>query len=150
MLLACGYTAAALEMVYRSHLEVVSQVNYRLVCLSAFFQPEHHQLGAFVNILLGFQDVRQRVHVADDSSSFAVGLVVGLGEGAKLSVQSVTCLSEVCPREGGDLLFVLAEILPHAVSMALHLAKYSGFSPDCSTRDRNQSCPKHFVSYKSV
>lgn len=30
--------------------------------------------------------------MAGDSSSFAVGLVVGLGEGTKQSVQSMTCL----------------------------------------------------------
>jgi hypothetical protein len=65
----------------------VSQIHYRFFSLSALFEPEHHQAGAFVNVPLGFQEVSQRIHMADDPSSFAMGLVIGLSEGTKLSIQ---------------------------------------------------------------
>lgn len=59
--------------------------------------------------------------MADDPSSFAMSLVVGLGEGTKLFIWSAT--SNVAfwrsPAVGGDTLSVLAETLGMDVSMAV-------------------------------
>lgn len=89
---ACEHRDSASEWVFGLHLEVAPQVHHRLICLGVFLQPDHHQFGAFINVLLGFQDVGEGVYMTDNPSSFAMGPIVGLGEGTELSTSSVMYL----------------------------------------------------------
>ena len=85
--------------------------------------------------------------MADNPSSFAMGFVVGLGEGTELPTPSVMCLL-VLPAVGAYVLFVLAEILAMASVWLLTKRRHPEILLDCSTRSRNQSCSRRFVSYK--